>query len=157
MIGLIDGLVAMDHPDVAGRIFTGSRGERLLPCPSNMNCSHETFLAGCFRQSEVRIAVICVPGAVQSRDGRSRTRNDRYVSRAATRTPHSPSFPAITKLFSPKGPRILSGLVDLYGYRFDAARALDGGRKAWAPAQTGIMTSLRSDDEGANGMGEREG
>jgi len=48
-------------------------------------------------------------------------------------------------------------LVDLYGYKFDAARALDGGRKAWAPAQTGIMTSLRSDGEGANGMGEREG
>src|SRR5580704_17751978 len=48
-------------------------------------------------------------------------------------------------------------LVDLYGYRFDAARALDGGRKAWAPAQTGIITSLRSDGEGANGMGEREG
>ena len=59
--------------------------------------------------------------------------------------------------YRPKGPRILSGLVDLYGYRFDAARALDSGRKAWAPAQTGIMTSLRSDGEGANGMGERKG
>ena len=67
-------------------------------------------------------------------------------SRATTPTPHSPSFPAITTLFSPKrSSNSIGVLVELYGYRLDTAGALDGGRKVWALAKTGMTAAV---DEG---------
>ena len=67
VVGLIDGPVALDHPDLVGRHIEQVRGGGSATCSraASLACSHGTFVAGILsrRGTVVRLRRQFVPGA----------------------------------------------------------------------------------------------
>jgi phage/plasmid-like protein (TIGR03299 family) len=78
-------------------------------------------------------------------DGRVRTMDDRFV---LVRSDNHAALSIVSGDYQIVQPRevleFYKGLVELYGYKLETSGALDGGRKVWALARTGITGAADS-------------
>jgi subtilisin family serine protease len=141
VIGLLDGPVATDHPDLAGGNIRGSGCTR----PDSLGCRHGTFIAGILSARRTSVAPALCPGCTllvqpiftedQRANGRPGAEPD-YLAEAITRCVDS-------------GARILNLSVAMGVGSFGAARPLS---EALADAaRRGVITVAAAGNDGALG------